>query len=56
MRIYSSKPLEYCGNKIILPLRADDLRDENVFENVFLPVGDYPDIDIRRIINTCKVE
>ncbi|MGI5880125.1 MAG: hypothetical protein ACOX6L_05970 [Syntrophomonadaceae bacterium] len=56
MLIYSSEPLEYSGNKIILPLRTEDLRDENVFENVFLPIGDYREADIRRIIKPYLAE
>jgi len=30
--------------------------DENVFENVFLPVGDYRDADIRRIVKPYLAE
>ncbi|NLT19419.1 MAG: hypothetical protein GXY16_00300 [Syntrophomonadaceae bacterium] len=56
MRIYSSEPLEYSGNILKLPLRAEDLMDENVFENVFLPVGDYRDADIRRIVKPYLAE
>ena len=43
-------------NILKLPLRAEDFMDENVFENVFLPVGDYRDADIRRIVKPYLAE
>ena len=50
MRIYSIKPIDYINHRAQMPLRAEDLQDENVFEEVWLPAGDDPETDIFRLL------
>ncbi|MGI6421908.1 MAG: hypothetical protein ACOX0N_06865 [Syntrophomonadaceae bacterium] len=50
MLIHSAKPLSYHQNRIQIPLRAEDLLDENVYDEVWLPWGDDPESDIYRLM------
>jgi hypothetical protein len=50
MLIHSAKPLSYHQNRIQIPLRAEDLLDENVYDEVWLPRGDDPESDIYRLM------
>lgn len=50
MLIHSAKPLSYHQNRIQIPLRAEDLLDENVYDEVWLLWGDDPESDIYRLM------
>ncbi|KUG03576.1 hypothetical protein ASZ90_019009 [hydrocarbon metagenome] len=50
MRIYSIKPIDFINHRAQMPLRAEDLLDENVFEDVWLPSGDDPETDIFHLL------
>ncbi|MGR6836174.1 hypothetical protein [Syntrophomonas erecta] len=49
MRIYHSEPLHRRKNKIKIPLRKEDIMDENVYEDVWLPL-DNKEEDITHLI------
>ncbi|NLO20516.1 MAG: hypothetical protein GX119_00745 [Syntrophomonadaceae bacterium] len=50
MLIHSIKPISYHQNRVQIPLRAEDLLDENAYEEVWLPWGDSPETDIYRLL------
>ncbi len=50
MRILSIKPINYINHRVQMPLRAEDILDENVYEDVWLPSGDNPQTDIFRLM------
>lgn len=50
MLIHSVKPIDFNNRRVQIPLRAEDLRDENVFEEVWHPWEDNPENDIYRLM------
>ncbi len=50
MLIHSIKPISYKQNRVQIPLREEDLLDENVYEEVWLPWGDNPEKDVYRLL------
>ena len=56
MRIYRSEPLGFVNNRIKIPLKSDDIRDENVYEEVWLPVGDDKETDILSLLEQHRVK
>lgn len=55
MRIFSIQPIDYIDHRVKLPLRAEDLLDENVYEEVWLPSGDNPETDIFRLMEQYRL-
>jgi len=55
MRIYSSEPLYSLTRKIRRPLDIDDIRDENVYEDTWLPFGDDKETDVLRLIQQNRI-
>lgn len=50
MRIFSSKPINYINNRVQIPLRLEDLRDENVYEEMWSPWDDDPEHDVMKLM------
>ncbi|MGI6413844.1 MAG: hypothetical protein ACOXZ5_09465 [Syntrophomonadaceae bacterium] len=55
MRIYSSEPISDYYKKMIFPLSLEDLLDENVYEDMWLPLDDKY-TDIRNLIDQNRIE
>lgn len=55
MRIYSTEPLSLVRHQLRSSLREDDLLDENVFEEVWLPFGDDKETDIHRLVEQHRI-
>ncbi len=55
MRIYSTEPLSSVRHQLRNTLREDDLLDENVFEEVWLPFGDDKETDIHRLVEQHRI-
>ena len=50
MLIYSSQPVNMINNRIKIPLRVEDILDEDVYKDVWLPL-DNKESDISHLIN-----
>ncbi len=50
MHILSINPINYINHRVQIPLRTEDIMDENVYEDVWLPWGDNPETDIFRLM------
>ncbi len=50
MRIYSSEPLKYVNRKLRLPAGEFTNEPEDVYEELWLPVGDEKENDINHLI------
>lgn len=50
MRIYSSEPLKYVNRRLGFPLNGDSYQGENIYEEVWLPVGDEKEADIVHLL------
>lgn len=55
MRIYSSEPLNYINNRIKLPEKNEANDNENIYENVWLPVGDDKESDIFSLLQQNRI-
>ncbi|HQA49096.1 MAG: hypothetical protein ACOX6F_00550 [Syntrophomonadaceae bacterium] len=50
MRIFTSEPLSSFRNRLRNSLYGEDLLDEIVFEEMWLPYGDDKETDIHRLV------
>lgn len=55
MRIYSSEPLNYKQKRVKIPLRGEDLRDENVYDEMWL-FGDDKEGDLNNLIEQNRLK
>jgi len=50
MLIYSSDPIIYKNGKVQIPLRPEDISDDNVYEEVYALFDDNPETDVYRLL------
>lgn len=55
MRIFTWEPLANVRNKLRGSMQHEDLLDENVYEDVWLPFGDDKETDINRLIEQHRI-
>lgn len=55
MRIFSSEPLSSFRSRLRSTLEREDLLDENVYEEVWLPFGDDKETDIHRLVEQHRI-
>lgn len=55
MKVFSSEPLTLIKDRLRHSIREEDLLDENVFEEVWLPFGDDKETDINRLIDQNRI-
>ena len=55
MRIFNFEPVSDYYKKMIFPLSSEDLLDENVYEEMWLPLDDKY-MDIRNLIDQNRIE
>ncbi|MBO8159335.1 hypothetical protein [Thermosyntropha sp.] len=55
MRIYSAEPLSYRKKRVKIPLRGEDIRDENAYDEIWL-FGDDKEGDIYNLIEQNRLK
>jgi hypothetical protein len=55
MRIFTSEPLSSFRNRLRTSLHREDVLDENVFEEMWLPYGDDKETDIHRLVEQHRI-
>jgi hypothetical protein len=56
MRVYSSSPLRFIGNRLQLSSEADEFDlDEDIYGEVWLPIGDDKEADISSLIRQHRI-
>lgn len=50
MRIYSSEPLKYVNRRLVFPADDSSYQGEDIYEEVWLPVGDEKGTDISHLL------
>ncbi|MFY9119657.1 MAG: hypothetical protein ACOXZ6_07810 [Syntrophomonadaceae bacterium] len=55
MRIFTSEPLSSFRKRLRSSLQREDVLDENVFEEMWLPYGDDKETDIHRLLEQHRI-
>jgi len=55
MRIYSSYPLRFIGNRLQLPSDEEFGLEEDIYEEVWLPIGDDKEADISSLVRQHRI-
>jgi hypothetical protein len=53
--MYSFRPISSIRGRMRFPLYMEDLMDENVYEDVWLPLGDDKETDVLRLLEQTRI-
>ncbi|HQA08169.1 MAG TPA: hypothetical protein PLM20_06270 [Syntrophomonadaceae bacterium] len=55
MRIFTSEPISSLRSRLRNTLNREDVMDENIYEEVWLPFGDDKETDIQRLVEQHRI-